>query len=1100
MELIDDVLMKTTKTSTDNTDLDQHGWTPATSMLIDTIHPRLSTKPFLALIDPGSSHTLLNRRSLPAGLNPIVSGMTKSTTAHGEMQVPNEFVELTGFRFPDLSTTRRITDTYKVRLMDSPTAPYDVIVGRDILDIHHWTTNFATKTIHWGELSTRMRRNDRLLTPFFLHDDLEADETMDSFYSTADGKIKHAKYEKVEISNVIKEQQHLTKEQRDQLFKVLSSVNRLFSGELGVYPHKKIHLELKEGAEGTHCKAFPVPRVNADVFKAECARLQDVGVLDAVKVGATEHAYPTFIIPKKDGTVRWISDFRKLNAILKRKVFPLPSIQDTLTKRPGYRYFTKIDISMCYYTFELDDESSWLCVIVTPFGKFRYRRLPMGIACAPDICQEIMSSIFDDRDDVDVYLDDIGIWSNDYDTHMKTIETVLQRLDSNGFTVNPLKCEWAVQETDWLGYWLTPTGLKPWKKKIQPLLNLEPPKNLQELRRFIGAVNYYRSMYPHRSHILAPLTSLTGQRFEWTDIHQQAFLDTKAMLATETLNAYPNHNKPFDIYTDASNYQLGAVIVQENKPVAYYSRKLNAAQKNYTTMEKELLSIVETLREYRSMLFGASITIHTDHRNLTYTNLNTQRVLRWRLYLEEFGATYKYIKGEDNIIADFLSRASIKSAEADSAVNASPTTHSQSMFHQNDTLLSCIANTSQAFYLSLPKTTLNPIDYRYLQRLQQQQTALWGLPTASLPANTTFQYSFQDFGGISLVCIRHRYDHNFKIVIPDHALNYMVSWYHVALGHVGEQRLIGTMSQHLYHSRLAATVRSTIRPCLSCQLYKLPGRGYGHLAPREARVLPFSEVAVDLIGPWTVTVNEKELRFHALTIIDEVSTLSELVRIKNKESEHVAWKFEQAWLSRYPRPNRLVRDPGTEFRGDFNAALSRAGIHGITTTVRNAPGNSICERMHQTVGDIIRVLCHTHHPQTTEEAEDIVDRALATAQLALRTVVHSTLGASPGAIVFHRDMLLEVPYVADLLMMRDNRQAMIDYSVRRENSKRYSYDYSIGDFVLEVLPKEKRAKLSAISRGPYQVLRVHTNGTITIQRAPGEEERVNIRNFKPCRT
>jgi len=327
----------------------------------------------------------------------------------------------------------------------------------------------------------------------------------------------------------------------------------------------------------------------------------------------------------------------------------------------------------------------------------------------------------------------------------------------------------------------------------------------------------------------------------------------------------------------------------------------------------------------------------------------------------------------------------------------------------------------------------------------------------------------------------------------------MVQWYHVALGHVGESRLMTTMQQHLHHPRLSRTIHSTITPCLACQRYKLPGRGYGHLAPREARLLPFSEVSVDLIGPWKVKVGNTDLVFYALTILDQVSTLAELTRIDRRDSDHVAWKFEQAWLSRYPRPSSIIRDPGTEFKGDFNTALARAGIHGITTTVRNAPGNSICERMHQTVGNILRVLIHTYNPQTQQAAEELVDRALATAQLALRTVVHSTLGASPGAIVFHRDMLLEIPYVADLLMMRDNRQALIDYSVRRENARRYSYDYQVGEMVMEILPKDKRPRLGVVSRGPYEVLRVHTNGTITIRRSPGVEERVNIRNFKPCK-
>ena len=577
-----------------------------------------SPTPLVALFDCGSQLSFLKRSKVPkeceiSTIEQPVRGLTG--TSH-----LTEEITLTCITLPEFSASKRIDSSLRCLLLDEQEedSTYDMILGLDFLCAIGIDILCRQKLLRWDEATLAFQPRDTYKEPqaniharlieAFAYGDEEDDPEGLGYKST---QIMEARYKAIDTDELAQAQKQLTPTQRTELACLFRKFPQLFDGKLRTYPHRQYHLDLQVGAKPVHSRPYGVPFTQRDAFKCELDHLVKIGVLE--RSGASQWASGTFIIPKKDGHVRWISDFHALNKCIKRKTYPLPRISEILSKRTGYAYFSKLGISMAYYTFELDNESKDLCTINMPYGLYRYRVLPLGVAQSPDFCQETMEHVLQGVMDADVYIDNIGCFGKSWKQHLQVLEQVMTRLQDNGFSVNPRKCEWAVQETDFLGYWLTPTGLKPWRKKIDAILRLQRPRMVKDLRSFIGAVTYYCTMFPKRAHILAPLTALTSQKsgnVAWSAECQQAFDTIKAILSSDMLLHYPDHNKPFHVYTDARDLQLGTVIVQDERPVAFYSRKLNAVQRNYTTMEKELLSVVETLKEFRTMLFGCR-ELHT---------------------------------------------------------------------------------------------------------------------------------------------------------------------------------------------------------------------------------------------------------------------------------------------------------------------------------------------------------------------------------------------------------------------------------------------------------------------------------------------------------
>ncbi len=354
-----------------------------------------------------------------------------------------------------------------------------------------------------------------------------------------------------------------------------------------------------------------------------------------------------------------------------------------------------------------------------------------------------------------------------------------------------------------------------------------------------------------------------------------------------------------------------------------------------------------------------------------------------------------------------------------------------------------------------------------------------------------------DDEGDEIICYKkHPERDDWKIALPDSMVPEVVQWFHHVLGHPGQNRMRDTLQARYHNCRLRSAIDQF--HCQDCQRHKLSGKGYGLLPEREVRIAPWEEVAIDLIGPWKVKVGNKLVEFNALTCIDTASNLVELVRIDNKTSDHIRDKFSQTWLCRYPRPIRCIHDKGGEFIGrEFQWLLERFSVKEVCSTSKNPQSNAICERMHQTVENVLRLLVHANPPNNMSRAKDIVDDALATAMHAMRTTVATTLGSAPGALAFSRDMFLNVPLIADWQAIARSREHHVNENLRRANRKRRQYDYVVGQQVLKKV--HDPTKLGVRTDGPFTIERVHVNGNITIQLRPGVTERINIRRVIPYR-
>ena len=402
-------------------------------------------------------------------------------------------------------------------------------------------------------------------------------------------------------------------------------------------------------------KPYSVTMKHYQWVKEEINKLLEAGV---IRNSHSSWSAPIIIVPKGDGGKCLIIDYRALNKVTRKFVWPMPKVEDIFSQLNGAKYFSTLDLRARYHHIGLTTDSIPKTAFTSPFGKYKYVKVPFGLAQAPAYFQELMTGVLKDLPFAMAYLDNIIIYSSTPKEHLEHIRTVFEKLHDAKLSMKLSKCHFFTKEIQYLGHILGKEGIKPVLAKTEAIKVIHPPVNPKQVRAFLGLVGYYRKFIRNFTKIAKPLTMLTRMdvKFEWKDIHQDAFMKLKEAIIQAPILRYPDTTKPYIVYTDASDDACGDDGTEF--PVAFLSHTFTDTQRRWSTPEQEAYGIYFTIKKWNYYLQGADITVRNDHkplaRFLNGKNENT-KINRWGLELASYNITFKWISGARNKAADCLS-------------------------------------------------------------------------------------------------------------------------------------------------------------------------------------------------------------------------------------------------------------------------------------------------------------------------------------------------------------------------------------------------------------------------------------------------------------
>jgi transposase InsO family protein len=870
-------------------------------------------------------------------------------------------------------------------------------------------------------------------------------------------------------------------------------------------------------------------------------------VLDMIQAGVIEPscspwASNVVMVRKKDGSQRFCIDFRKLNDVTRKDSYPLPRIDVCLDSLAGAKLFSAFDLRSGYHQVRMYEEDADKTSFVTRSGLWRFRRLPFGLSNAGATFQRVMDVAMAglNFNIMLVYLDDIIVFSKTVDEHLERLRALFDRLRRANLKLKPSKCKLMRDEIGFLGHVVSAEGVRTDEEKTRAVAEWPIPKNLHEVRSFLGLCGYYRRFVQDFAKIAAPLHALAGKNipFEWTTECQAAFVRLKEKLTSTPILALPQDEGKFILDTDASGVSIGAVLSQEQegkeRVIAYGSRVLSRAERNYCVTRQELLAVVYFLKAYRQFLTGKPFLVRTDHSALQWLRRTPEPIgqqARWLETMEEFQFEVKHRAGTAHRNADALSRRPVVEGDGVSARSV----------------------TEQEWDEWIPpfefeeQTTTEDSFIRRAKKRRSNRRVVLNEPTAESEwSNERLKQAYEDdpllkevmqairMEGENLLeevrvegrsrgfkaywgqrerlkvengllwrkwWVADSQEVRWQLIPPIARRESLIETAHEGWtgGHVGFKKTLKRVQDQAYWFGWHSDVERALARCANCATY------FRGILKRQGELqIPcvgeaFERIAIDITGPHP---KSRQGYVYILTVIDLFTKWAMAFPVRQHDAVTVASILCDQVFSVYGIPLQILSDQGPEFEGHLMRELCRElRIDKLRTTSYHPSCNGGVERFHRTLNSLLgRVV--------SENQRDWSER-LPAVMAAYRASSHEATGSSPNKLMFGREV--NVPIDLALGRPANHWESYSDfvahktkvmeeaYSTTRQQlnvtanrSKRY-YDmrvrkneYTVGSWVWYYYPRRRvgvSPKWQRYYQGPYLVTQVLGPVNVRIQRS-----------------